>query len=74
MQNRVIPKDWKDFITAILEAGPQWHELTCGTEEALAMEQHNRTWRVKISKDQWLGEGEYAELQMQILFDDLTLE
>ena len=73
MQNRVIPKDWIDFITAILEAGPQLHELTCRrTEEALAIEQHNRTGRVNISKDQLLGEGEYAELQMQILFDDVA--
>ena len=23
MQNGIIPKDWKDLITAILEAGPQ---------------------------------------------------
>ena len=38
---------------------------------ALAMEQHNSTGRVNISKDQLLGESEYAELQMQILFDDV---
>ena len=36
------------------------------------MEQHNSTGRVNISKDQLLGESEYAELQMQILFDDVT--
>jgi hypothetical protein len=42
------------------------------TEEGLAVKQHNRTGRVNIPKDQLLGEGEYAELQMQILFEDLT--
>ena len=36
------------------------------------MEQHNSTGRVNISKDQLLGESEYAELQMQILFGDVT--
>ena len=38
------------------------------------MKQHNRPGRVNIPKGQLQGEGEYAELQLQILFDDLTLD
>ena len=38
------------------------------------MEQHNSTGKVNISKDQLLGESEYAELQMQILFGDVTFD
>lgn len=39
MPNNVIPKDWKDFKTAILEAGLQLQWLTWWREEALAMPQ-----------------------------------
>lgn len=36
MQNCIIPKDWKDFKTAILQAGLQLQWLTWWREEALA--------------------------------------
>lgn len=37
------------------------------------MESH-KSGRVNIVRDQLLGENEYSELQIQILFDDVTLE
>ena len=38
------------------------------------MEPQYKTGRVNIVKDQLLGENEYAEFQMQILCDDVSLE
>ena len=38
------------------------------------MEQQNQTRDINIVKDQLLGENEYAEFQMQILCDDVSLE
>ena len=37
------------------------------------MEPQYKTGRVNIVKDQLLGENEYAEFQMQILCDDVSL-
>lgn len=73
MGNHTIRKDWKDLITAILEAGPQIQGLVWQRVEAVAMESHNKTGSINIVKDQLLGENEYAEFQMQILCDDVSL-
>ena len=36
------------------------------------MESHNKTGSINIVKDQLLGEGQYADLQRQLEFDDHT--
>lgn len=58
-------------MTAILEPGPQLKWVTCWKDEALIMEQWNRTRGIDIVQDQWLGEGLNSELRVQITLDVL---
>lgn len=68
-----MPNDWKHLTTAILEAGPRLQWQTCQKEEAKTIKQQNRTRGINIPQDQFLGEGQYAELQRQLEFDDHIL-
>ena len=61
-------------MSAILESGPQLQQLTWWKEEASAIEQCNQTRVIDIVKDQLLGKDQYAELRMQIIFNDAILE
>ena len=69
-QNRIIPQDWKDLVTAILETGPLLQWKTWWREETRVMEQWNGA---KISQEQFLGKGQYADLQRHLGFDDHIL-
>lgn len=69
----MMPNDWKHLTTAILEAGPQLQRQTWQKEEAKTIKQQNRTRGINIPQDQVLGEGQYAELQRQLEFDDHVL-
>lgn len=73
-QNRIIPQEWKDLVAATLEAGPQLQWQIWWKEEARAIEEQNRARGINISQDQLLGEGQYANLQRQLEFDDPILE
>jgi len=44
MQNYVIPKDWKDLMTAILDAGPWLQWLTWWSEEECNKNREIRGW------------------------------
>ena len=43
-------------------------------EEATAIEQQTRAKGMEISQDQLLGEGDYADIQRQSLYDDHILD
>ena len=58
-KNRIIPQDWKDFASAVLEAGPQLQWRAWWREEIRALEQQGRTRGHVISQDQILSEGQY---------------
>ena len=73
-QNCIIPKDCRELMSDILESDPQLQWLTWQKDEASVMEQQNPDRGINIVKDQLLGENEYAEFQMQILCDDVSLE
>jgi hypothetical protein len=42
--------------------------------EASIMEQWNRTKGINIARDRLLGEGQYSELRVRIMFNDTILE
>ena len=52
--NRIIPQDWRDLVTAVLEPGPQLQWRTWWKEEAKTIEQQSRTRGMKIFQDQLL--------------------
>lgn len=60
------------MLTAILKGEPQLQ--TWWKEEARAKEQRNSVRSINISQDQFVGKGEYAELQRQPEFNDLILD
>lgn len=55
--NRVIPRDWKRLVTAVLEAGQQLQWLTWWTEGAINIEQQSIARGVDTVKDELLGKG-----------------
>ena len=72
--NRIIPQDLKDLITAILQPGSQLQWRTWWKDETQTIEQQRRDRDKKISQDQLFGEGDYADVQKQSLYDDHTLD
>ena len=67
------PSRLERFGISNLEAHPQWQWLIWWEEEARALEKWNRPRSINISQDQFLGEGQQAELQRQLEFNDHTL-
>lgn len=61
-QNRIIPQDWKDMTTAILEHDSYLQWQSWWKEEVKVIEQWNQDRGTDISQDQLLGEGQYADL------------
>ena len=72
--HQITPKDWLDMATAVLEAGPLMQFKAWLREEAKVIEQRNRARGIDISQDQLLGEGEYADVERQALYDEHTLD
>lgn len=66
--NRIILKDQRDFVTAILEPGPQLQWRACQKEETKAIEQFCKARGIEITQDHLLGEGE-----RQSIYDAHTL-
>lgn len=60
----------EEMTIAMLEASPQlqWHKWW--KLKARAIEQWNRDRGINISHDHFLGDGKYAEPQMQFEFDN----
>ncbi|KAL6040241.1 hypothetical protein STEG23_020317 [Scotinomys teguina] len=71
--NRIVPQDWKDLVTAVLEPGAQLQWLAWLREESRVLEQQYRPRGVQISQDQLMGEGEYAAEERQITYDDQAI-
>ena len=49
--NRIIPQDWRDLVTAVLEPGPQLQWRAWGKDEAKTFQQKSRTTGTDISHD-----------------------
>ena len=71
--NQITPKDWLDMASAVLEAGQLMQWKSWWREEAKMIEQRNRARGIEVSQDQLLGEGEYADVELQSLYDEHTL-
>lgn len=56
-----------------LECGPQFQWQAWWKEEARDIGERIQATGISISQDQLLGEGPYAEAEMQVEYDDTTL-
>ena len=70
--NRIFPKGWVDLVKGVLEPGQrlQWSTLF---KEAKIIEQWSKTRGREISQDQILGEGDYATIERQAVYDGHAL-
>ena len=62
--------DWKNLVSAILEAGPQLKDRTWWREETGALEQWGRARGHEIFQDEINGENQYADFQRQCMLGD----
>jgi hypothetical protein len=69
IKNRIIPQDWKDMARAILEPASnlQWFPWWRNKEREIARQSRARG--RKISTEQLLGEGRFAEVVDQSVYD-----
>ena len=58
-----------DLNRVVLEHGPQLEQRAWQKDEARTTEQKNSVRDNDISKDQFLGEGDYADVQGQSMYD-----
>lgn len=72
-QKKIIPKDWKDLITALLESAPQLHWNMWQRDKARVIKQQGRVRGYVISQDQILGDSHCADVERHITFDDHIL-
>ena len=56
-----------------MEHGPQLQWRTWWEDGSKITEQHSRPSGIEISQDQLLGEGDYAHVQRQSVYDDHCL-
>lgn len=73
IKNRVIPQDWKDMVRAILEPAENLQWISWWREEVREIARQNRARGRDISTDQLLGEGRFAEVEVQAVYDEETL-
>ena len=71
--SKATTQDWTQFISAVLESGPQLLWRCFCKEEIKILEQQEKAKGLEISLDQILGEGLYSDPQDQALYDDHTL-
>ena len=73
INNRLIHQDRKDMARGILEpaANLQWFAWWRGEVNEIARQ--NRARGREISTDQMLGEGHFAEVEVQAVYDEETL-
>ena len=72
--NRIIPNDWKDSVNGILKTSTQLQWNTWFREEVKIVEQQSKARSRNISQNQILGEGDYATIETQAVYDDHTLD
>lgn len=71
--NRVIPEDWKQLTSAVLEYSQQLQWKSWLKEEARNLEQQGKLRGFQVSQDQILGEGEFADKNVQASYDEHTI-
>ena len=64
-RNKVIPHDWLQLVSAVLEHGTQLQWKSFWREEAKVLEHQGRVRGFEASQDQILGEGHYADPESQ---------
>lgn len=65
IRSRVIPKDWEDMAKVILEPGPCLQRLSWWREEARERAFKSRARGAGVCKEQLLGDGQYADPEIQ---------
>lgn len=70
---RATPYDFHQLVSAVLDKGPSLMFGIYFREESKHMEQQGRAKGVEVSQDQIIGAGEYADPQVQALYDDEVL-
>ena len=70
---KAISHDWIQLVLAVLDDGPQLMFKCYFREEAKILEQQVKSKGCQTSQDQILGEGTYADLQVQALYDKQIL-
>lgn len=71
--NKTTSHDWLQLISAVLEDGPQLLWKCYWWKEAKLLEQQGKAKGFEASQDKSLGEGCYADLQNQRLYDEHML-
>ena len=72
--NKAIPHDWIQLISAVLENGPHLLWKCYWREEAKKiLQQQGKAKGLEISQDQILDEGFYSDPQDQALYNEHTL-
>ncbi|KAL6085349.1 hypothetical protein STEG23_022272 [Scotinomys teguina] len=71
--NRIIPDDWHQLTSAVLEYSQQLQWKSCLREEARNLEQQGKLRGFEISQDQILGEGHFADRNIQATYDEHTI-
>ena len=67
--NRIIPNDCIELVKAVLEPDPQLQWRSWFREEAKIIEKWSRARGREISQDHIPGEGNYAIVERQFLYD-----
>ena len=62
------------MVKGFLESGPQLQWNMWFREEFKIIEQRSKARGMEISQDQILGEGDYATIERQAVYDDHTLD
>ncbi|XP_052576061.1 limb region 1 protein homolog isoform X1 [Peromyscus californicus insignis] len=71
--HRIIPDDWHQLISAVLEYSQQLQWKSWLREEAKNLEQQGKIRGFVISQDQILGEGCFADRNVQATYDEHTI-
>ncbi|KAL6066104.1 hypothetical protein STEG23_017586 [Scotinomys teguina] len=71
--NRIIPDDWHQLTSAVLEYSQQLQWKSWLREEARNLEQQGKLRGFEISQDQILGEGHFADRNIQATYDEHTI-
>ncbi|KAL6091286.1 hypothetical protein STEG23_008144 [Scotinomys teguina] len=71
--NRIIPDDWLQLTSAVLEYNQQLKWKSLLREEARNLEQQGKLRGFEISQDQILGEGHFADRNIQATYDEHTI-
>ena len=68
-----MPHDKIQLVSAVLDDGPQLMFRIYFREEAKILEQQGKAKGLETFQDQILGEGPYADPQVQVFYDEQIL-